>query len=76
MVCYPHPLFSNRAPFIYYIYMISLVQYLRECGENCATPGNTLGAGNPVAPEGAVVGSGDVPTAKALKEKRKKKKTQ
>lgn len=30
--------------------MKNLIDYIEECGEGCATPGNTLGMGNPMAP--------------------------
>lgn len=53
--------------------MESLADYLREC-EGAATPASTMGMGNPAAPgECGAVGSGDLLTAKAKKEKKKKK---
>lgn len=30
--------------------MKNLIDYIEECGEGCATPGNTLGMGNPMVP--------------------------
>lgn len=30
--------------------MKHLIDYIEECGEGCATPGNTIGMGNPMAP--------------------------
>lgn len=30
--------------------MKNLIDYIEECGEGCATPGNTMGMGNPMAP--------------------------
>ena len=30
--------------------MKNLIDYIEECGEGCATPGNTLGMGNPMIP--------------------------
>lgn len=30
--------------------MKNLIEYIEECGEGCATPGNTMGVGNPMAP--------------------------
>lgn len=60
--------------------MKSLIQYLKEEG---ATPGNTMGMGNPVASDpgraGGELGTTGTepiePTAKYLKEKKKKKRS-
>ena len=30
--------------------MKNLIDYIEECGEGCATPGNTMGMGNPMVP--------------------------
>lgn len=57
--------------------MISLKQYLQECGDGAATPGNTMGMGNPMAPgPDGEVGSGDTfdHQGKKAKLRRKKKK--
>lgn len=53
--------------------MKRLFDYLKEC-DGMATPGNTVGMGNPMPPSGDNVGSEPlVPVAKAKKEKLKKK---
>ena len=53
--------------------MRSLLDFFEEF----ATPANTIGMGNPVAPIGDVIGSGDVvsgvPSSKIEKAKRKRK---
>lgn len=50
--------------------MKSLREYLSEM-EGAATPGNTMGMGNPVVPNGNNVGSEPIiPTAKTKKEKK------
>lgn len=54
--------------------MIPLIDYLRECGEGAATPGNTTGIGNPMAPSGDQVGSGDIPNATAKTKRKRNKK--
>lgn len=56
--------------------MKSLSQYIaNECGDGAATPGSTIGMGNPMMPgadgDDSTVGSGDLLTAKAKKEKKK-----
>lgn len=53
--------------------MKSLHKFLEEFAGPAggATPGNTMGMGNPMAPEGDVPGSGDIPTAKAKRQKKK-----
>lgn len=56
--------------------MKSLSQYIaNECGDGAATPGSTIGMGNPMMPgadgDDSIVGSGDLLTAKAKKEKKK-----
>lgn len=58
--------------------MKTLKQYLLdECGAGAATPGSTMGMGNPAAPgtdgNPSTVGSGDLLTAKAKKVKPRKK---
>ena len=54
--------------------MKDLLTYIIDCGGACATPGNTMGAGNVAPPgENGKPGSGDVPTAKAKREKVHKK---
>lgn len=54
--------------------MKTLRQYLEEC-DGCATPGNTMGMGNPAAPgPDGEVGSGDTFDHQTAKAKRKKKK--
>lgn len=50
--------------------MKDLYKYIRE---EAATPGNTMGMGDPVADDGTGKGSEPLPTAKAKKQKRKKK---
>lgn len=52
--------------------MKTLRQYL-EC-DACATPGNTVGMGNPMVPTDSSPGSEPLITAKAKKEKIKKNK--
>lgn len=52
--------------------MKTLRQYL-EC-DGCATPGNTIGMGNPMVLTGSSPGSEPLITAKAKKEKIKKNK--
>lgn len=52
--------------------MKTLRQYL-EC-DGCATPGNTVGMGNPMVPTNSSPGSEPLITAKAKKEKIKKNK--
>ena len=32
--------------------MKNLIEYIEECGEGCAAPGNTMGMGNPMPPTG------------------------
>lgn len=56
----------------YFLNMKTLKQYL-EC-DGAATPGNTIGMGNPMAPTETSPGSEPLPTAKAKKEKIKKNK--
>ena len=51
--------------------MKNLFDYIEECGNN-ATPGNTIGMGNPTADDGDGKGSEPL-TAKAKKEHHKKK---
>ena len=51
--------------------MRRLIDILRE---ECATPGNTVGMGNPMPAEEGVPGSEPLVTAKAKKEKKKKSK--
>lgn len=48
---------------------------MSECGEGCATPLNTVGMGNPGAPDGEAVGSGDTfdHQKRTAKPKRRKK---
>lgn len=55
--------------------MKGLKDYLQECCDGAATPASTMGAGNPAAPDlDGTPGSGDMfPTAKAKKQKRRKK---
>jgi hypothetical protein len=54
--------------------MKNLIDYLKEC--EFATPMNTQGLGNIMAPEGDTVGSGDlIGISKSTKKKRKNKKT-
>ena len=48
------------------------IEYFLEC--NFATPMNTPGMGNPSAPEGTQVGSGDVPIGSIKTTNKKKKK--
>ncbi len=53
--------------------MRNLIDYLKEC--DYATPANTNGLGNVIAPEGDNVGSGDlIGISKKDKIKKKKKK--
>ena len=61
--------------------MKNLYDIYNECDGGGATPGNTMGAGNPMAPTDGSVGSGDIPGALGTvpagpnpEEKRKKKK--
>lgn len=53
--------------------MKRLIDILRE---ECATPGNTVGMGNPMPAGEGVPGSEPLVTAKAKKEKKKKNKTE
>lgn len=56
--------------------MKSLKQYLTEDGCSVATPGNTMGMGNPMSPSGDTVGTEPlIPTAKTKKEKKHDKKS-
>jgi hypothetical protein len=43
-----------------------------ECGEGCATPASTMGTGNPVPSIDGEPGSGDLPTAKTIRRKKKR----
>ena len=55
--------------------MVSLKQYLQECGEGTATPANTMGMGNPMAPgPDGEVGSGDTFDHQTVKRKERKRK--
>lgn len=53
--------------------MKDLFSFLEECGEGCATPGNTMGMGNPYCDGEKGEGSEPLPKAKAKKEKKPKK---
>lgn len=54
--------------------MKPLKQYLECDGGAVATPGNTMGMGNPMPPTDSVPGSEPLVTAKAKKEKIKRNK--
>ena len=60
--------------------MKHIIEYIEECGEGCATPGNTIGMGNPMPPMGDQPGSEPIKTIAGPKQekketsKRKKKK--
>ena len=53
--------------------MKRLAEYLKE---ECATPGNTVGMGNPMPPGEGQPGSEPLVTAKTKKEKKKHKKSE
>ena len=53
--------------------MISLKDYIKEM-EGAATPGNTMGMGNPTAPSGDMTGTEPLVTNKTAKFKKEKKK--
>lgn len=55
--------------------MKHLIDYIEECGEGCATPGNTMGMGNPMPPTEEAQGSEPL-CGKCKKEKKKKKVTE
>lgn len=55
--------------------MKHLIDYIEECGEGCATPGNTMGMGNPMPPTEEAPGSEPL-CGKCKKEKKKKKVTE
>jgi len=52
--------------------MKSLKDFLKECGEGFATPMNTPGMGNPIAPTATEVGSEPLVPINKLKKKKKK----
>ena len=60
--------------------MKNLIEYIEECGEGCATPGNTMGMGNPMPPTGDQPGTEPITHIAGPKQekketsKRKKKK--
>lgn len=60
--------------------MKHIIEYIEECGEGCATPGNTTGMGNPMPPMGDQPGTEPIKTIAGPKQekketsKRKKKK--
>ena len=51
--------------------MKSLKDFLKECGEGFATPMNTPGMGNPMAPTATEVGSEPLVPMHKLKKKKK-----
>ena len=53
--------------------MKSLKQYIEECDAANATPGNTMGMGNPMAPTDGEVGSGDTFDHQKAKLRKKRK---
>ena len=55
--------------------MRNIIDYINDCfdGGNYATPMNTAGMGNITAPEGNMVGSGDIPQGNIKIRKKKKR---
>ena len=53
--------------------MKNLIEYIEECGEGCAAPGNTMGMGNPMPPTGDQPGT--EPIGSIVGPKKEKKNT-